>query len=417
MMKKNSCSINLIGCFFSFFLLAFFSFQSNAYPAPSFYFDTVQKIYIGYYQRPADPGGLIYWAGRLDNAGGSFAEIIEAYANSAESQALYGTINSGNISTVVNGIYNALFGRDAEAGGLSYYSNGFNLGQFTPATIMLNVLYGAQNEDLQSVNNKLAAANLFTRTIDPELDGMNFQVTYAGNPDAIAGRNFLTLYATSVKVPTQAETTTYIKRNIANAGDPIPPNAPPVANAGADRNVLVGNLVTLTAIGSSDPDGDNLEYSWIFHSKPYGSSASMSNMFVVNPTFTPDVAGTYDITLQVYDGGNKTYSYDTVIVIASLPEAKIEIVSVVPTWTSYNSPSLLITVKNTGTATGYNAHCDVQALDAAGTTIIDTADGFFAGLGNINVGQSTTDEAVFFELSSHSEYAQLSYDCSWLTRR
>ena len=46
-MKKNIYLINLIGCFFCFFLLAFFSFQSNAYPAPSSYFDTVQKTYIG----------------------------------------------------------------------------------------------------------------------------------------------------------------------------------------------------------------------------------------------------------------------------------------------------------------------------------------------------------------------------------
>lgn len=185
------------------------------------YFDTIQKIYIGYYKRPADPAGLIYWAGRLNASNGNLNEIIDAFANSVESQALYGTINNGNISTVVNGIYNDLFGRDAETGGLNYYVNGFNLGQFTPATIMLNVLFGAQNEDIQSVNNKFTAANLFTRTIDPEFDGANFQVTYAGDGDAIAGRNFLALHATSVKVPTQAETTAYIKANIANTGDGI----------------------------------------------------------------------------------------------------------------------------------------------------------------------------------------------------
>jgi hypothetical protein len=186
------------------------------------FIDTVQEIYIGYYQRPADPGGLIYWANRLDGSGGNLNEIIEAFANSPESQALYGTINSSNISTVVNGIYNALFGRDAEAGGLSYYVNGFNSGQFTAATIMLNVLYGAQNEDLVSVKNKVTAANLFTSTIDPELDGRDFQVTYAGDSDAIAGRNFLNFVTwDSATVPTQDETTAYIKTNIANPGDPI----------------------------------------------------------------------------------------------------------------------------------------------------------------------------------------------------
>jgi hypothetical protein len=184
--------------------------------------DTVQKVYIGYYQRPADPGGLVYWKERLDRTNGNLNEIIEAYANSAESQALYGTINSSNISNVVDSIYMALFNRHAEPGGLTYYVSGFNSGRFTAATIMLNVLYGAQNDDLQSINNKLAAANLFTRTIDPELDGHNFQVTYAGNADAISARTFLTsVTGNPVTIPTRAQMTTFMKNNIADTGDPI----------------------------------------------------------------------------------------------------------------------------------------------------------------------------------------------------
>jgi hypothetical protein len=195
--------------------------QVTAIFAPG-YFDTVQGVYIGYYQRPADPGGLLYWADRLESTNGNLNEIIEAYASSPESQALYGTINSNNISDVVNRIYNALFGRDAETGGLNYYTNGFSAGQFTAATIMLNVLYGAQNEDLRSINNKLAAANLFTRTIDPELDGANFQVTYAGEQDAIAARTFLvSVTENPATVPTQDETTVNMKSYIADSGDPI----------------------------------------------------------------------------------------------------------------------------------------------------------------------------------------------------
>jgi len=222
MMKRNNYSIKLIGCVCCFCFLAFFSFQSNAYPAPSDYFGTVQRTYIGYYQRAGDPEGLIYWGGRLNSSGGNLGDIIEAFANSAESQALYGTINSSNISNVVNSIYNALFGRNAEAEGLNYYVNGFNSGQFTAATIMLNVLYGAQNEDLQSVNNKVTTANLFTRTIDPELDGANFQVTYAGNTDAQKARNFLsTVGWDPATVPTRDEITAFMQDNIADPGDPI----------------------------------------------------------------------------------------------------------------------------------------------------------------------------------------------------
>jgi hypothetical protein len=240
-----------------FFLLSFFSFQSNAYPAASSYYDTVQIIYIGYYQRPADPAGLIYWAGRLDSSGGNLAEIIEAFANSDESKVLYGTINSGNISNVVNNIYLSLFNRDAEIEGRDYYANGFNSGQFTAATIMLNVLSGAQNQDLQSVNNKLTAANLFTGTIDPDLDGSNFQLTYAGDADVIAGRNFLSLYATSVTVPTQAETTAYIRTNIAGSGDPILSQPPLWTTYTIDS---IGNVGTHTSIAVDANEKVHISY-------------------------------------------------------------------------------------------------------------------------------------------------------------
>ncbi len=125
-----------------------FLHAADAGAAPSDYYDTIQKCYIGYYQRPADPIGLIYWATRLDanTAPGSspnLSAIIEAFASSPESLTLYGTINSTTISGVVNGIYRALFDRDAEQVGLNWYVDGFNSGQYTAATIMLNVLYGA----------------------------------------------------------------------------------------------------------------------------------------------------------------------------------------------------------------------------------------------------------------------------------
>lgn len=97
------------------------------------------------------------------------------------------------------------------------------------------------------------------------------------------------------------------------------------------------------------------------------------------------------------------------------PEARFEIISVDKTTFSTGHPSLMITVKNTGDATGYNVGCDAQALDAAGT-IIDTAPAFFAGLGNIDAGQTAQDEAVFFKLASHDDYKTIEYDCSWLTR-
>ncbi len=186
------------------------------------YFDEVQELYIAYYQRPADPEGLVFWAKELDKAGGNLNGIIEAFANSAESRALYGAvIDSSNIDTVITGIYQALFNRLPDEGGLLFYHNGFIEGKFTAATIMLNILDGATGQDRYCIDNKLAAANLFTETIDPDLDGNDIQAAYT-DADLVSARAYLDFVTDDPgTVPTEAEAANFIRDKIAEAGDPI----------------------------------------------------------------------------------------------------------------------------------------------------------------------------------------------------
>ena len=79
-------------------------------------------------------------------------------------------------------------------------------------------------------------------------------------------------------------------------------NSAPVANAGADNSVYVGDTVTLYGSGSSDVDGNLLTYSWAFTTKPTDSTATLSDAAAVKPTFTVDKAGTYVVSLTVSDG-------------------------------------------------------------------------------------------------------------------
>ena len=82
-------------------------------------------------------------------------------------------------------------------------------------------------------------------------------------------------------------------------------NVPPVANAGSDQAVFVGNTVTLDGSQSFDADGDALIYRWSFTSIPEGSTAAFDDFTAVNPSFTIDVAGIYIVSLLVFDpGGN-----------------------------------------------------------------------------------------------------------------
>lgn len=92
--------------------------------------------------------------------------MLETFIDIQELQNLYGAADSSNISGIVNGIYRSFFGHHADLSDLDGYVERFNTGEFTLADILLQVIANAQNEDLQSLNNKLAAADLFTTTLE-----------------------------------------------------------------------------------------------------------------------------------------------------------------------------------------------------------------------------------------------------------
>ncbi|MGY4829032.1 PKD domain-containing protein [Sphaerotilaceae bacterium SBD11-9] len=79
-------------------------------------------------------------------------------------------------------------------------------------------------------------------------------------------------------------------------------NGTPVANAGPDSTVRVGERVTLNGAASSDPDGNALTYAWSFTSHPAGSSAALTDATGINPSFTADRPGSYVLQLVVNDG-------------------------------------------------------------------------------------------------------------------
>ncbi|HXS96501.1 MAG TPA: PKD domain-containing protein [Candidatus Limnocylindrales bacterium] len=92
-------------------------------------------------------------------------------------------------------------------------------------------------------------------------------------------------------------------------------NTPPVANAGPNRTVSVGAVVTLNGSGSSDVDGDPLTYSWTFIGRPPTSNAILLAAATVNPVFTVDKAGSYQIQLIVNDG--KVNSAPAIVTIST----------------------------------------------------------------------------------------------------
>lgn len=79
------------------------------------------------------------------------------------------------------------------------------------------------------------------------------------------------------------------------------PNNAPSANAGDDQTVDVGDVVTVSASGTTDADGDELAYAWSIESRPVGSEASLADAAAEATTFTADMVGEYVVQLQVSD--------------------------------------------------------------------------------------------------------------------
>lgn len=81
------------------------------------------------------------------------------------------------------------------------------------------------------------------------------------------------------------------------------------ANAGEDQTISPSTEVTLDSSASTDIDGD-ATYDWVL-TKPAGSTSVLSNATVENPTFTPDVTGTYTATLTLENSDGTSVSVDS----------------------------------------------------------------------------------------------------------
>ena len=140
------------------------------------YHNVVQKIYVGYFGRPADPGGLAFFSGRMLDlqaptglaamgaaytANNGLRTLIDVFGNSLESAALY----AGDNSIFVDALYRNLFGRTPDAEGKAYWVGLLNTGKMSRATAAINIMAGAQLTDIDVINNKVAVATYFTNAL------------------------------------------------------------------------------------------------------------------------------------------------------------------------------------------------------------------------------------------------------------
>lgn len=153
--------------------------QAQALPSAV---EQVQQVYVAFYGRPGDPGGVAYWASRV--GAGGIAEVLDQFSGSLEAGQLFaGMSDEGKITF----IYRVLFNRDPDGPGLSYWGGELSSGKRSLQEISFEILKGARNEDLGKIVNKVAAAQYFSN----ELVARNIQADYSVQADIFLARNWL----------------------------------------------------------------------------------------------------------------------------------------------------------------------------------------------------------------------------------
>lgn len=136
-----------------------------------------------------------------------------------------------------------------------------------------------------------------SRSRDPDGDPLTYLWDF-GDGDTATGAivthaykspgSYLVMLTVSDESLTSSDTVTIIITSL------VPPNSPPVANAGFDLTVNAGKQIVFDGSDSTDSDGDTLSYSWDFGDGSTGNGVKVSHLYT-----TP---GAYTVTLMVSDG-------------------------------------------------------------------------------------------------------------------
>ncbi len=101
----------------------------------------------------------------------------------------------------------------------------------------------------------------------------------------------------------------------------VPPNQPPIADAGPDQTIILGESANFDGSGSSDPDGTIAAYSWSFGDGSSGTGARVIHSYAA--------AGRFTVTLTVTDDFGDSASDATVVTVITPAQAIQQLASLV----------------------------------------------------------------------------------------
>ena len=135
-------------------------------PTPAELAASAQLLYVAYYGRPADPGGLDFWIEKFSESD----NVDQVLIDFGESDEFLVTRGNSDAVSLINGLYQQMFNRNADQAGMDYYREQLNTGQASLASIALDIANGAVEgtDDYQVLHNKIEVASIFTRLVREE---------------------------------------------------------------------------------------------------------------------------------------------------------------------------------------------------------------------------------------------------------
>ena len=164
----------------------------------------VQRLYVAYFNRPADPVSLAVYEAMLPTdrvaTQAELQAIAETYFSPSDEYAA--NFEGKSNSQIVDQLYQNIFGRTAEAEGLISWATKLTDGSITVAELALQLSYSAQGTDAAVVDARIEAATTFTSSLDTaaEITG------YSGNAAAAQGRTYLAQISGELPTTTEAIT-------------------------------------------------------------------------------------------------------------------------------------------------------------------------------------------------------------------
>jgi len=166
---------------------------------------SVQRLYVAYFNRPADPVSLAVYEGMLpsDREATSAELLVVAETYFSPSAEYTSNFTGKSNAQVVDQLYQNIFGRVAEASGLISWATKLTDGSITVAELALELSYSAQGTDATVVSARIEAATTFTNGLDTadEITG------YSGDAAAAQGKAYLAQISGALPTTDDAITT------------------------------------------------------------------------------------------------------------------------------------------------------------------------------------------------------------------